>query len=91
MIELKGVTKKYQDQVILNNVSMTFSNVGFYGIVGQSGIGKTTFLNLIGLLDEPSDGSILYDGKELKSLEEKEMYLNQNIAFLIKSCCFWKI
>ena len=81
MIELKGVTKKYQDQVILNNVSMTFSNVGFYGIVGQSGIGKTTFLNLIGLLDEPSDGSILYDGKELKSLEEKEMYLNQNIAF----------
>ena len=81
MIELKGVTKKYQEQVILNNVSMTFSNVGFYGIVGQSGIGKTTFLNLIGLLDEPGDGSILYDGKELKGLEEKEKYLNQNIAF----------
>ena len=81
MIELKGVTKKYQEQVILNNVSMTFSNTGFYGIVGQSGIGKTTFLNLIGLLDEPGDGSILYDGKELKGLEEKEKYLNQNIAF----------
>ena len=33
MIELKGVTKKYQDQVILNNVSRSFTNVGFYGIV----------------------------------------------------------
>ena len=51
MIEVKSLSKKFKDKVILNEVNYTFQDTGFYGLVGESGVGKTTFLNLIGLLD----------------------------------------
>ena len=69
MIELKGVTKKYQEQVILNNVSMSFEDTGFYTIMGESGSGKTTLLNLIASLDKDFGGEIKYDGTSI--LERK--------------------
>jgi putative ABC transport system ATP-binding protein len=56
-------------------------------IVGPSGSGKTTLLNIIGCLDMPSSGSVLYDGRELGGMNERELavYRKENISFIFQS------
>jgi putative ABC transport system ATP-binding protein len=56
-------------------------------VVGPSGSGKTTLLNVIGCLDSPSSGSVLYNGRELGQMPEKELsaYRKDNIAFIFQS------
>jgi ABC-type lipoprotein export system ATPase subunit len=55
-------------------------------IMGASGVGKTTFLNLLGALDKPSEGTILLDGEDIHTKEEKEKALlrNRNIGFVFQ-------
>ncbi|MBO4682449.1 MAG: ATP-binding cassette domain-containing protein, partial [Bacilli bacterium] len=55
----------------LNDVSITFPDVGLVGILGKSGCGKSTLLNLIALLDKPTLGDILIDGKSTKRWKRK--------------------
>ena len=77
IIELKKVSKTYgsgdaETKAILE-VSMTVERGGWVAIMGPSGHGKSTLLQLIGGLDRPSDGRIVLDGSELGTLDAAEL------------------
>ncbi|OTY70801.1 ATP-binding cassette domain-containing protein [Bacillus thuringiensis] len=76
MIELKDVSKSFDRKSILNNYSLTINNNEFVSIVGPSGAGKTTVLNLMGLLEKPDSGNIKIAGYENPNKKEI-MYLRR--------------
>jgi putative ABC transport system ATP-binding protein len=61
MIELMGVSKNFGGRMILNDFTLKVHKNEFVTIVGPSGAGKTTVLNLMGLLDKPDDGTVMID------------------------------
>ncbi len=63
MIEIQNVWKRFDDNVILENISATVKEGEFITLVGASGCGKSTFLRMLLGTDTPSQGSILLDGK----------------------------
>lgn len=77
MIECIGVTKYYNTKnkafLALDNISLNISKGSFTILKGASGSGKTTLLNLIGLLDSPTDGTILFNKKNPNTLNDKEL------------------
>jgi ABC-type lipoprotein export system ATPase subunit len=62
MLQLKNINKKFNKQVVLNNINYTFSNVGLYYLLGESGSGKTTLVNIIAKLEKQDSGEIIYNG-----------------------------
>ena len=75
MIELRGISKVFQDSKkrkvnALNNINLTFSNQGFYSIVGKSGSGKSTLLNVLAGLMKPSEGDYLIQGVNTNTFNE---------------------
>ncbi|MBI9014779.1 MAG: ABC transporter ATP-binding protein/permease [Clostridiales bacterium] len=75
MLELINITKKYQIrkdkmQTVLKDVNIKFSNTGFVSILGSSGNGKTTLLNLVGGLDKIDSGKILFNQEEVIDFEK---------------------
>jgi ABC-type lipoprotein export system ATPase subunit len=87
MISIKNLHKSYADssakQAVFENVSYKFNSHGVYSIVGSSGSGKTTFLNLISGLDGFDEGSIEINGKNLDalSIEAKSALRKVNFGF----------
>lgn len=77
MIELKNVCKNYKigkmDIQALNNVSVSVGDGEFVTIAGSSGSGKSTMLNMIGCLDQPSSGTVIIDGKEVGTMNDREL------------------
>ena len=69
IIELKGISKRYgfgdAESYALRNFSLSVKRGEFIMIMGPTGCGKTTLLNIIGLLDQPSSGEYILAGKEL--------------------------
>ena len=57
---------------ILENINLTFEKGKLYAIMGESGSGKTTFLNIIGTLDDFTSGKLLIEGKDISNLKEDE-------------------
>ena len=93
MVELQDVSKTYQNGSgeplkALSHVSLSFPDKGFFAILGPSGCGKTTLLNLISLLDKPSEGHLYFSGKDLNRLNEKEAnaYRAKEIGFVFQEC-----
>ena len=76
MIILDKITKIYDAKVenkkALDEVSLTIDNGEFVAIMGPSGCGKSTLLNILGLLDNPTEGSYKLLGNEVANLKEKE-------------------
>ena len=64
MIEIKNITKKFEEKIALNNVDFNISKGSVYGLVGSNGSGKSTLLRLISGVYTADSGSILIDGKE---------------------------
>ena len=64
-MELINVIKKYDDNLIFDNLSFKFNEVGFYGIIGPSGCGKSTLLNIISGKDNNYEGNIIGENKNL--------------------------
>ena len=75
-ISLENVSKTYtkngNDLNIINDFSYTFTSGKMYLIKGSSGSGKSTLLSIIGLLDEPTSGKVLYDNKIVSQLRETQ-------------------
>ncbi len=76
MIEISHLTKVFDNPDktklgVLRDVSLTVEDGDIYGIIGMSGAGKSTMLRLIGLLDTPTSGSIVVEGRELSTLTGK--------------------
>lgn len=75
IIELKNLTKIYKNGMefrALDNANLKIKKGEFVAIVGPSGSGKSTLMHLIGLLDTPSFGTLLIDGKDVTKMSDKE-------------------
>ena len=77
VVETRGVSRSFrvgsQDIVALDSVSLKIARGEFVGIMGPSGSGKTTLLNLLGFLDQPSSGEIVFEGRDASGLPEREL------------------
>ncbi|MFA5523428.1 MAG: ATP-binding cassette domain-containing protein [Tissierellales bacterium] len=91
MLQLKNIKKSYTTgdfiQVALNNVNLNFRRNEFVAILGQSGSGKTTCLNIIGGLDKYDSGDLVVNGKSTKHFKDLEWdaYRNNSIGFIFQS------
>jgi putative ABC transport system ATP-binding protein len=91
LLDIKNVKKEYRkgDKSVtaLRGVDLAIEKGEFLSIVGPSGSGKSTLLNIVGCLDTPTSGSVLYDGRELGGLSEQQLsdYRRDNIAFIFQS------
>ena len=86
MITVKNITKSFGDLQVLKGIDLEITLGEIVSIVGPSGAGKTTFLQILGTLDRPDSGTINYDGKEVNSLKEKQLsrFRNQQIGFVFQ-------
>jgi D-methionine transport system ATP-binding protein len=77
MIELRNLSKSFAtaDGPVdaLKHVNLTINNGDIYGIIGMSGAGKSTLVRCINLLEKPTEGSVLVDGKDLGTMDKKEL------------------
>lgn len=91
MLELHDVTKSYRTasltQTALDRVSLAFRDNEFVAVLGQSGSGKTTMLNVIGGLDQFDDGDLVIDGVSTKDYRDRDWdtYRNNRIGFVFQS------
>ena len=89
ILELKNITKFYGDKIktqVLFGLDLSFERGSFNSIIGQSGSGKSTLLNILGTLDRPTDGDIIINGKNTKSLSANALsqLRNENLGFIFQ-------
>ena len=77
ILELKGIYKEYQQGKlkvhVLKNVDFSMEEGEYVAIMGPSGSGKTTLMNIIGCLDQATEGSFILDGQDIRSCSENTM------------------
>ncbi|HLN61453.1 MAG TPA: ATP-binding cassette domain-containing protein, partial [Symbiobacteriaceae bacterium] len=74
MIELRNLTKTYQQGVTaLRDVSIAVAPGEIYGVLGQSGAGKSTLIRCVNLLERPTAGMVLVDGKDMLGLTDTDL------------------
>lgn len=86
MIYLRNIYKNIGENTILKNINLDIEKGEFVAIIGQSGSGKTSLLNIIGTLDSPSSGNYLLDGYEVTKLnnDEKARLRREKIGFIFQ-------
>lgn len=77
MIELQHIWKQFGSRVIFSDLSLNFQGGIVYALIGDSGCGKTTLLNMLAKLETFDKGEIVYKGKSLTSLKNEEFYRNE--------------
>lgn len=82
MIEIDNITKRYGDNTVVDNVSMTIAPRTITVIVGTSGSGKTTLMRMVNRLVEPTSGTIRIDGEDNRSMPSYE--LRRRIGYAIQ-------
>ena len=90
MIEIKDLNKTYQTSagaiVALDNINLTISDGEIFGIIGLSGAGKSTLVRCINLLERPTKGDVVLDGKSLMQLPQKELLkTRQSIGMIFQN------
>ena len=91
MLQLKDIRKSYTTgdftQVALNGISITFRDNEFAAILGTSGSGKTTMLNIVGGLDHYDSGDLVIDGISTKQYSDRDWdtYRNHRVGFIFQS------
>lgn len=76
IVELKEISKWYEsdpDRRVLDGLSLQVSTGDRFAVVGPSGCGKSTLLNILGTLDSPSEGEVIFDGQSLVGMKEKKL------------------
>ena len=85
---IKGIQlhKKFNDLNVLNGIDISIAEREIVSIVGKSGAGKTTLLQILGTLEKPSSGKVLYDEKNVFDLNENELadFRNKNVGFVFQ-------
>ena len=82
MLKLENVSKIYNGNIIgIKNVNLEFLKCGLNFVVGPSGNGKSTLLNIMGLLDKKSSGNLYIDGKNIDELDSKSLDELKNVYF----------
>lgn len=91
MLQLKNITKNYlsgdNEVQALKGIDIEFRENEFVSILGQSGCGKTTLLNIIGGLDRYTSGDLIINGKSTKEFKDKDRdtYRNHSVGFVFQS------
>ena len=90
MISVKNLKKTYflggEEVYALDDESLSIKEHEFVAIIGQSGSGKSTFMNMLGCLDRPDSGEITLDGTDILKCKEKELSVirNKKIGFIFQ-------
>lgn len=86
MIEVSNIFKSYDSLRVLDDVSLSIPDGEMLTIIGPSGAGKTTLLQIIGSLDLPDSGKVVFDGVEITKMKEKKLaeFRNRNIGFVFQ-------
>ena len=86
MIEIKDINKSYGALQVLRDVCVDIRQGEVVSIVGPSGAGKTTLLQIMGTLDKPDSGSIVFNGTDVLKLKGRELahFRNRNIGFVFQ-------
>ena len=86
MIELDNITRSFGSLKVLKGISLNIERGEVVSITGPSGAGKTTLLQIMGSLDKPDGGRVLYDGKDITRMSEKEIsaFRNKHIGFVFQ-------
>lgn len=71
IVEINNLVKKYGDNVAVNDLSLNIDSKGVYGFLGPNGAGKSTLMKQIVTVTNPTSGKILYNGKDIKSLDDE--------------------
>ena len=91
MIKLENVNKSYflgdEEVKAVRDVSLTIKEEEFIGILGSSGSGKSTLMHIIGLLEQPTNGKVLLEGKDISKLTDDELskIRNKTVGFVFQS------
>lgn len=86
MIKATGILKSYGDLKVLKGIDLEVKEKEVVAIVGASGAGKTTLLQIIGTLDTPDSGTVLFNGRDVTTFSQKAMaaFRNRNIGFVFQ-------
>ncbi len=90
MIEVKGVTKSFATDNgrvdVLRGIDLSIERGERVGVVGSSGAGKTTLMHILGALDRPSSGQVVYDGHEVSALRGAALdsFRNRTVGFVFQ-------
>ena len=86
MIQVRDISKSYDTLRVLSDITLDIDRGEIVSIVGPSGAGKTTLLQIIGTLDRPDGGSVMYDGGDVLSMKDRELarFRNGNIGFVFQ-------
>ena len=86
MIKASSIRKAYGDLQVLKGIDLQVDNREIIAIVGPSGAGKTTLLQILGTLDRPDGGSVIYDDVRIESLKPKQIsrFRNEHIGFVFQ-------
>lgn len=90
LIEIKHLKKSFHKESrkieVLKGVDTRFEEASMVSIIGDSGAGKSTFLHVLGTLDTPTSGQVLFDGQDVFALKPKQLALfrNRSIGFVFQ-------
>ena len=84
MIEIRDLCKRYDGSAVLKDINFETPRNGVTALIGPSGSGKTTLLRLIDLLEEPTSGSILFDGVEAGASEKARLEMRRRMVFVFQ-------
>ena len=86
MIQAKGIHKKYGQLEVLKGIDLTIKPSEIVSIVGASGAGKTTLLQILGTLDAPDAGQIIFEGQDLANKKKADLakFRNNEIGFIFQ-------
>ena len=76
IIELKNISKNFEDQQVLKGIDLNIYENEFLTLLGPSGCGKTTLLRIIGGFEEPSNGQLIFDGKDISKFPPYKREVN---------------
>ncbi len=86
MIQLRNITKSFGSLQVLRGIDLDIEKGEIVSIVGPSGAGKTTLLQIMGTLDKPDQGTVVFDGLDVNTLSQKKLsqFRNQHIGFVFQ-------
>ena len=86
MIQVRDISKSYGNLQVLSDINLDIMKSEIVSIVGPSGAGKTTLLQIIGTLERPDSGRVLYNDEDVMSLKDARLakFRNRNIGFVFQ-------